>query len=70
MAVFGMLARHIGTWKYFEPAILAEKSTLAGRGYLSGTVVVLMGWKSPQGLQVPSGLGTTWRGLDHGEEEC
>ena len=42
---------------------------MAGRGYLSGTVAVLRRRKSPQGLQVPSGLGTMWRGLDHGEEE-
>ena len=41
---------------------------MAGRGYLSGTVAVLRHRKSPQGLQVPSGLGTM-RGLDHREEE-
>ena len=42
---------------------------MAGRGYLSGTVAVLRQQKSPQGLQVLSGLGTMWRGLDHGAEE-
>ena len=36
---------------------------------MSGTVGVLRRWKSPRGLQVPSGLGTIRRGLDHGEEE-
>ena len=79
MAVFGTSAGRMGIWKYpfcrssfeknLEPAILAEKSATAGRGYLSGTVAVLRQRKSPQGLQVPSGLGTIWRGLDHREEE-
>ena len=30
---------------------------------------MLSRWKSQQGLQVPSDLGTMWRGLDHREEE-
>ena len=41
--------------KKLEPAILAEKSAKAGRGYLSGTKVVLRHWISLQGLQVSSG---------------
>ena len=49
--------------------MLAEKSATTGRGYLSGTVVLLRRRKLPQGLQVPSGLGTMWRGLDHREKE-
>ena len=79
MVVFGTSAGHIGIWKYpfcrssfekkLEPAILAEKSATAGREYLSGMVAVLRRQKSPQGLQVPSVLGTMWRGLDHREEE-
>ena len=40
-----------------------------GRGYLSGIVAVLRRRKSPQGLQLPSGLGTMRRGLDHEEAE-
>ena len=35
-----------------------EKSAMVGRGYQSGTVAVLSRRKCPQGLQVPSGLGT------------
>ena len=80
MAVFGTSLGCMGIWKYpfcrsslkknFEPAILAEKSATAGRGYLLGMGTVSRQQKSPLGLQVLSGLGTMWRGLDHGEEEC
>ena len=79
MVVFGTSAGCMGIWKYpfcrsslkknLEAAILVEKSASVGRGYLLGTVAELRQQKSPHVLQVPSGLGTMWRGLDHGEEE-
>ena len=39
---------------------------MCGKGYLSSSVQSFKRRKSPHGLHDPSGLGTMWRGDDHG----
>jgi hypothetical protein len=79
MAVFCTSAEFTGIWWYpflrsilektVQPAALAAKSSMLGRGYTSGSVTRFSHRKSPHGCQLPSAFLTMFKGLDQGDVE-